>query len=215
MGLIVFAGDAFIQMPITSDKVSAKMFLKTIQPDLIQRQGTAIGSAIDLAVKSFNDTKQSGGRAIFLLTDAENHEDNAVEAAKMARDKSIVVNVVGIGTPEGSPIPVKGTMSYIKDKDGNVVVSKLNEELGKQIAAAGNGIYVRASNTGATIKALAKEIDKMQKGEFYSLSDDYDDKFYIPVWLALFVLIIEFFIFRRKNKRLSRINIFEKKQNKQ
>ena len=133
----------------------------------------------------------------------------------MARDKSIVVNVVGIGTPEGSPIPVKGTMSYIKDKDGNVVVSKLNEELGKQIAAAGNGIYVRASNTGATIKALAKEIDKMQKGEFYSLSDDYDDKFYIPVWLALFVLIIEFFIFRRKNKRLSRINIFEKKQNKQ
>ena len=200
MGLIVFAGDAFIQMPITSDKVSAKMFLKTIQPDLIQRQGTAIGSAIDLAVKSFNDTKQSGGRAIFLLTDAENHEDNAVEAAKMARDKNIVVNVV---------------MSYIKDKDGNVVVSKLNEELGKQIAAAGNGIYVRASNTGATIKALAKEIDKMQKGEFYSLSDDYDDKFYIPVWLALFVLIIEFFIFRRKNKRLSRINIFEKKQNKQ
>ena len=133
----------------------------------------------------------------------------------MARDKNIVVNVVGIGTPEGSPIPVKGTMSYIKDKDGNVVVSKLNEELGKQIAAAGNGIYVRASNTGATIKALAKEIDKMQKGEFYSLSDDYDDKFYIPVWLALFVLIIEFFIFRRKNKRLSRINIFEKKQNKQ
>lgn len=215
MGLIVFAGDAFIQMPITSDKVSAKMFLKTIQPDLIQRQGTAIGSAIDLAVKSFNDTKQSGGRAIFLLTDAENHEDNAVEAAKMARDKNITVNVVGIGTPEGSPIPVKGTMSYIKDKDGNVVVSKLNEELGKQIAAAGNGIYVRASNTGATIKALAKEIDKMQKGEFYSLSDDYDDKFYIPVWLALFVLIIEFFIFRRKNKRLSRINIFEKKQNKQ
>ena len=166
-------------------------------------------------MKSFNDTKQSGGRAIFLLTDAENHEDNAVEAAKMARDKNIVVNVVGIGTPEGSPIPVKGTMSYIKDKDGNVVVSKLNEELGKQIAAAGNGIYVRASNTGATIKALAKEIDKMQKGEFYSLSDDYDDKFYIPVWLALFVLIIEFFIFRRKNKRLSRINIFEKKQNKQ
>ena len=215
MGLIVFAGDAFIQMPITSDKVSAKMFLKTIQPDLIQRQGTAIGSAIDLAVKSFNDTKQSGGRAIFLLTDAENHEDNAVEAAKMARDKNITVNVVGIGTPEGSPIPVKGTMSYIKDKDGNVVVSKLNEELGKQIAAAGNGIYVRASNTGATIKALAKEIDKMQKGEFYSFSDDYDDKFYIPVWLALFVLIIEFFIFRRKNKRLSRINIFEKKQNKQ
>lgn len=215
IGLIVFAGDAFIQMPITSDNVSAKMFLRTISPELIQRQGTAIGSAIDLAVKSFGNTNQNGGKVIFLLTDAENHEDNAVEAAKMARDKNIIINVIGIGSPEGSPIPIRGTMSYIKDKEGNVVVSKLNEELGKQIASAGNGIYIKASNTGSTIKTLEKEIDKVQKGDFYSLSDDYDDKFYIPVWLALFVLMIEFFIFRRKNKILSRINIFEKKQKKQ
>ena len=209
-GLIVFAGDAFIQMPITSDNVSAKMFLKTIKPELIQRQGTAIGSAIDLAVQSFDKTKQQD-RAIFLITDAENHEDNAVEAAKMAADKNISVNVVGVGNPNGSPIPIAGTMDYMKDKDGNVIVSKLNEDLGRQIASAGNGIYVRANNSSTVIRTLEKEIDKMQKGEFYSVSDDYDDKFYIPVWLALFLLLIEYFMLRRKNKRLSRINIFEKR----
>lgn len=214
IGLIVFAGDAFIQMPITSDNVSAKMFLKTIQPDLIQRQGTAIGSAVDLAVKSFDKNKQSGGRAIFLITDAENHEDNAVEAAKMAAHKNISVNVIGIGNPNGSPIPMSGTMSYLKDKDGNVVVSKLNEELGKEIATAGNGIYIRATNSGAAIRTLEKEVDKMQKGEFYAMSDDYDDKFYIPVWLALFLILIEYFMLRRKNKRLSKINIFEKTDKK-
>lgn len=214
IGLIVFAGDAFIQMPITSDNVSAKMFLKTIQPDLIQRQGTAIGSAIDLAVKSFDKNKQSGGRAIFLITDAENHEDNAVEAAKMAADKNISVNVIGIGNPNGSPIPVEGTMSYLKDKNGNVVVTKLNEELGKEIATAGNGIYLRATNSGAAIRTLEKEVDKMQKGEFYAMSDDYDDKFYIPVWLALFLILIEYFMLRRQNKRLSKINIFEKTDKK-
>lgn len=209
-GLIIFAGDAFIQMPITSDNVSAKMFLKTIKPELIQRQGTAIGSAIDLAVQSFDKTKQQD-RAIFLITDAENHEDNAVEAAKMAADKNISVNVVGVGNPNGSPIPIAGTMDYMKDKDGNVIVSKLNEDLGRQIASAGNGIYVRANNSSTVIRTLEKEIDKMQKGEFYSVSDDYDDKFYIPVWLALFLLLIEYFMLRRKNKRLSRINIFEKR----
>ncbi|MBF0976444.1 MAG: VWA domain-containing protein, partial [Bacteroidetes bacterium] len=196
--------------PITSDNVSAKMFLKTIKPELIQRQGTAIGSAIDLAVQSFDKTKQQD-RAIFLITDAENHEDNAVEAAKMAADKNISVNVVGVGNPNGSPIPIAGTMDYMKDKDGNVIVSKLNEDLGRQIASAGNGIYVRANNSSTVIRTLEKEIDKMQKGEFYSVSDDYDDKFYIPVWLALFLLLIEYFMLRRKNKRLSRINIFEKR----
>ena len=102
-------------------------------------------------------------------------------------------------------------MDYMKDKDGNVIVSKLNEDLGRQIASAGNGIYVRANNSSTVIRTLEKEIDKMQKGEFYSVSDDYDDKFYIPVWLALFLLLIEYFMLRRKNKRLSRINIFEKR----
>ncbi|MDR0830172.1 MAG: VWA domain-containing protein [Prevotellaceae bacterium] len=208
LGLIVFAGDSYIQMPITSDNVSAKMFLKTISPSLIQRQGTAIGSAIDLAIKSFGEAKSEVGRAIFLITDGENHEDDAVEAAKLANKKGIAVNVIGIGNPDGSPIPVQGTMSFIKDKDGNVVVSKLNEDMCKQISSAGKGIYIRATNSGAVLKTLEKEVDKMQKGDTKVSSTDFDDKFYIPVWLALFVLLIEYFMFNRQNKRLNKINLF-------
>ena len=149
-------------MPITSDNVSTKIFLKTIKPELIQRQGTAISSAIDLTVQSFDKTKQQD-RAIFLITDAENHEDNAVEAAKMAADKNISVNVIGVGNPNSSPIPIAGTMDYMKDKDGNVIVSKLNEDLGRQIASAGNGIYLKASNSSTVIRTLEKEIDKMRR----------------------------------------------------
>ena len=212
IGLIVFAGDAFIQMPITSDNVSAKMFLKTIQPDLIQRQGTAIGSAIDLAVKSFGEAKQNIGRAIFLITDGENHEDNAVEAAELAKSKNILVNVIGIGNPAGSPIQVKGTMSYLKDKDGNVVVSKLDENMCRQIASSGKGIYIRATNSGSVLTTLEKEVNKMQQGEFQTASSDFDDKFYIPVWLAFFVLLLEFFMFRRRNKHFSKINLFRNRR---
>ncbi|MDR1543131.1 MAG: VWA domain-containing protein [Prevotellaceae bacterium] len=211
IGLIVFAGDSYIQMPITSDNVSAKMFLKTISPSIIQRQGTAIGSAIDLAIKCFGEEKNNVGRAIFLITDGENHEDDAVEAAKLAQKKGIIANVIGIGNPDGSPIPVQGTMSFIKDKDGNVVVSKLNEEMCRQIASAGKGIYIHATNSGAALKTLEKEVDKMQKGDTKLASTDYDDKFQIPVWLALFTLLIEYFMFNRQNKRLNRINLFGKK----
>lgn len=212
IGLIVFAGDAFIQMPITSDNVSAKMFLKTIQPSLIQRQGTAIGSAIELAVQSFGEAKQKVGRAIFLITDAENHEDNATEAARMARDKGISVNVIGVGSTDGTPIPMQGTMSYLKDKEGNVVVSKLDEELAKEVAAAGSGVYIRGNNSGAVLRNLEKIVDEMQKGDFQAASSDYDDKFYIPVWIALFLLLVEFFLLRRQNKRLNRINLFNRKK---
>ena len=210
IGLIVFAGDSYIQMPITSDNVSAKMFLSQIKPSLIARQGTAIGSAIDLAIKSFGEAKNEVGRAIFLITDGENHEDDAVEAAKLANKKGIAVNVIGIGNPDGSPIPVQGTMSFIKDKDGNVVVSKLNEQMCRQIAAAGKGIYIRATNTGAVLKTLEKEVDKMQKGDTQVSSTDFDDKFYIPVWLALFVLLIEYFMLNRQNKWFNKINLFGK-----
>jgi len=210
IGLIVFAGEAYIQMPITSDNVSAKMFLRTISPSLIQRQGTAIGSAIDLAIKSFGEAKNEVGRAIFLITDGENHEDDAVEAAKLANKKNIAINVIGIGNPDGSPIPAQGTMGFIKDKDGNVVVSQLNEQMCRQIASAGKGIYIRATNTGAVLKTLEKEVDKMQKGDTQVSSSDFDDKFYIPVWLALFVLLIEYFMFNRQNKQLYKINLFEK-----
>jgi Ca-activated chloride channel family protein len=211
IGLIVFAGDAFIQMPITADNVSAKMFLDEIKPSLIKRQGTAIGTAIDLAIKAFGDKQTKAGRAIFLITDGENHEDDAVEAAKLAEKKGIQIILIGIGNTDGSPIPIEGTMSYLKDKDGNVVVSKLDEDMCQKIASAAGGVYIHAVNSGASLKALQEQTDKIQKGPLKGASTDFEELFYIPLWFALALLLLEFFILNRKNKRLSRIKIFDRK----
>lgn len=210
IGLIVFAGDAFVQLPITSDNVSAKMFLSSINPNLVPRQGTAIGTAIDLAIQSFGPNESEAGRTIIVITDGENHEDDAVGAAKLAQEKGITVNVVGMGTPEGTPIPVGGTMSFRKDKDGNVVVTKLNETMCRQIAEAGSGIYVRADNSNTALKVVSGQIGEMQKGNLETKSyAEYDEKFYIFVWIALFLLVIEFYVFNRQNKALNKIKWFD------
>jgi Ca-activated chloride channel family protein len=212
IGLVVFAGDAFTQLPITADYVSAKIFLDAISPKLIARQGTAIGSALDLCINSFKvDSKAS--KAIILITDGENHEDNAVEAAKLAKEKGIVIHVIGMGKPEGAPIPVEGTMSFRKDKDGNVVVSKLNEELGKGIAAEATGIYVRADNTNAAFKGVSGELDKLAKSEVTATSfSDFNEQFQSFAILALILLLVDFFVFERINKRLNRMKIFDSKE---
>ena len=210
LGLIVFAGDAFVQLPITTDNVSAKMFLSSINPNLVPRQGTAIGTAIDLAIQSFGPNESEAGRTIIVITDGENHEDDAVGAAKLAQEKGITVNVVGMGTPEGTPIPVGGTMSFRKDKDGNVVVTKLNETMCRQIAEAGSGIYVRADNSNTALKTVSGQIGEMQKGNLETKSyAEYDEKFYIFVWIALFLLVIEFYVFNRQNKALNKIKWFD------
>jgi Ca-activated chloride channel family protein len=212
IGLIVFAGDAYNQLPITADYVSAKMFLSTISPNMVPRQGTAIGSAIDLAIKSFG-TKSKAGRSIIVITDGENHEDDAIGAAKLAADNDISVNVIGMGRPDGAPIPVPGTMSFWKDKDGNVVVSKLNEQMCKEIAAAGKGVYVRSDNSNAAFKVVSKELDKLAKSDIKtSAFSDYNEQFQSFALFALFILVVEFFIFDRKNKRLSKIKIFNIKE---
>lgn len=211
IGLIVFAGDAYTQLPITVDYVSAKMFFSSISPQLVPRQGTAIGSAIDLAIKSFG-TKGETGRAIIVITDGENHEDDAIGAAKLAAENGIAVHVIGMGKPDGAPIPVPGTMSFWKDKEGNVVVSKLNEQMCKDIAAAGKGVYVRADNTNAAFRVVNKELDELAKSDLKSsVFSDYNEQFQSFALLALFLLILDFFIFERKNKRLSRFKIFDLK----
>lgn len=211
VGLIVFAGDAYIQLPLTSDNVSAKMFLSSINTDMVPRFGTAIGTAIDMAINSFGDKdNKSTGRTIILLTDGENHEDDAVAAARLAAQYGITVNVVGLGSPQGEPIPIDGTMSFKKDRDGKVVVSKLNEDMCRQVASAGHGIYVKADNSNGALRALTSEIDKMQKGELDSkIYSDYDDKFAIFAWIALFLLIVEFYMLNRQNGQLNRINWFD------
>ena len=211
IGLIVFAGDAYTQLPITVDYVSAKMFFSSISPQLVPRQGTAIGSAIDLAIKSFG-TKGEAGRAIIVITDGENHEDDAIGAAKLAAENGIAVHVIGMGKPDGAPIPVPGTMSFWKDKEGNVVVSKLNEQMCKDIAAAGKGVYVRADNTNAAFRVVNKELDELAKSDLKSsVFSDYNEQFQSFALLALFLLILDFFIFERRNKRLSRFRIFDLK----
>ena len=212
IGLVVFAGDAYTQLPITVDYVSAKMFLSTISPQLVPRQGTAIGSAIDLAIKSFG-TKSGAGRAIIVITDGENHEDDAVGAAKLAAENNIIVNVIGMGKADGSPIPIPGTMSFWKDKEGNVVVSKLNETMCKEIAMAGKGIYVHADNSNSAFRIITKELDTLGKSDIKtSVFSEYNEQFQSFALLALMILIIDFFIFDRKNKRLSKFKIFDLKE---
>ena len=209
VGLIVFAGDAFVQLPITADGVSAKMFLSNITTKSVANPGTAVGTAIDLAIKSFGEENKDKGRTIILLTDGENHEDDAVAAAKLAREKGIMVNVVGFGSPQGAPIPVQGTMSFWKDKEGNVVVSKLNEQMGQQIAQAGDGVYVRADNSNIALRTISKQLSQIQKGEIQTTAfADYADKFYIFAWIAFFILVIEFFILNRQNKQLNKYKWF-------
>ncbi len=211
VGLIVFAGDAYTQLPITADYISAKMFLNTISPQLVPRQGTAIGSAIDLAIKSFGQ-KSKVKRAIVLITDGENHEDDAVGAAKLAVSEEIIVHVIGMGKPEGAPIPIEGTLSFWKDKNGSVVVSKLNETLCRDIAIAGNGVYVRADNSNSAYKMVSKELDKLAKSDISSqVFSDYNEQFQSFAMLALLLLFIELFVFERKNKRLSKLKIFDLK----
>jgi len=211
IGLIVFAGDAFVQLPITVDYVSAKMFLSTINTQIVPRQGTAIGTAIDLSIKSFGQANESG-RAIIVITDGENHEDDAVGAAKLAVENGITVNVVGMGRPEGAPIPIPGTMSFWKDRNDNVVVTKLNEEMCREIAKAGQGIYVRADNTNTALRALTAELNKLEKSEIETkVYTEHNEQFQSFAFFALFLLILDFFVFYRKNKRLSKIKIFDLK----
>lgn len=216
VGLVVFAGEAFTQLPITCDYVSAKMFLNSTSPALIQSQGTAIGAALRTAMASFGTAESEAGRAIVLITDGENHEDDAVAMAKQAYEHGIQVFVVGIGKPEGSPIPKAGTNEYMKDRSGHVVVSKLNEEMCQQIAAAGHGVYVRCDNTNTAMRALQKELDELAKAEQEStIYADYNEQYQSFVLVALLLLVIEFFIMMRKNHRLARMDLFKEKSDNQ
>ena len=208
VGLIVFAGDAFTQLPITSDYVSAKMFLESISPALITTQGTAIGKAIDVAMRSF--TPQEGvGRAIVIITDGENHEGGAVEAAKEAAKKGIRVFVLGVGSPDGAPIPIEGTNEYRKDNSGNVIVTRLNEQMCQEIAKAGDGMYIRVDNTNSAQRALNSEINKMAKTDVESkVYTEFNEQFQAIAWLILILLLVKMLILERKNPLFKNIKLF-------
>ena len=209
VGMIVFAGDAFTQLPITSDYISAKMFLSSINPSMVSSQGTAIGAALNLAVRSFTPNEASA-KAIIVITDGENHEDDAAKAAKAAAEKGIRVNIVGIGDPKGTPISLDGSNNFLKDNEGNVVITKLNEQMCQEIAAAGNGMYVHADNTNAALKALQSEIGKMNKTEMDSkVYSEYDEQFQSLAWVVLVLLIVEVLLLDRKNHVFGKFSLFK------
>lgn len=207
MGLIVFAGQSFTQLPITSDYGAAKMYASNITTDMIPTQGTAIGSAIKLAVRSFSN-QENIGRSIIIITDGENHEDDAVSEAKKAAEQGIQVNVIGIGNPEGSPIPTGN--GFKKDRSGQVVMTKLNEQMCQQIAEAGNGIYVHANVSSNALKNIQDELNKTSTGETESkVPTEYDEQFQIFAIIALILLLIDIVIREKKNKFLSNLKLFK------
>ncbi len=215
IGIIIFAGQAYVQLPVTTDYSAAKLFLNTINTNMVPTQGTAIGAAIDLGLKSF-DFKNGTGKAMIIMTDGENHEDDALAAASRAREKDVTIHVVGLGSQEGAPIPVynEGQQAgFHTDENGQTVVSKLNEEMCREIASAGKGVYTRASNANSGLNIVMDQIDKMQKKVYDSKSfKDFEDRFQFFLAIAFILLVVEFFISGRKNMRLSRLKLFEVKE---
>ena len=213
IGMIVFAGDAYTQLPITGDYNSAKLFLNSVNTQIVPKQGTAMGAAINLAMRSFTpDSKAS--KAIVIITDGENHEDDPVAAAKSAVEAGMVVHTIGMGLPQGSPIPVlrNGQTEYLKDNSGQVVITKLDEGTLEKVAAAGNGIYVRANNAQVGLNTIYDEINKLQKTEMESLVySEYDEQFQYFFAIGMFLMILEFMLLERKNRYLKNIRLFSVK----
>ena len=215
IGIIVFAGEPYVQMPITTDYSAAKIFLNTINTGMVPVQGTAIGAALDLGVKSF-DYKDGTGKAIILMTDGENHEDDAITAAQNAHDKGVVVHVIGFGSPQGAPVPIYDNgkqVGFHLDSAGHTVISKLNEDMCKQVAVAGNGVYIRATDANSGLGIVMDQIHKMKQKTYDSKSfKDFEDRFQFFIAIALFLFIAEFFISNRKSLRLSNLKLFEVKK---
>ena len=218
IGLIVFGGEAFVQLPITTDYAAAKLFLSTIGTDIMPTPGTAIGDAIELGLSSFGKSVEledglQTNKAIIIITDGENHEDDAIEAALASAEQGVFVHTIGMGLTKGVPIPIyrRGVQTgYRKDGDGNVIVTKLNETMLQQIAAAGDGIYIRANNPQTGLGVLFTELNKMEKVKFGSkVFTDYEDRFQYFLALAIFFLILEFFIAEKKNEYLRKIKLFK------
>jgi len=206
IGMVVFAGDAYIQLPITSDYISAKSFVSGLSTTMVPRQGTSISRAIELATRSFSE-QSSRSRAIILITDGESHDDDPIEAAQAAKDAGVIIYTVGIGTPEGAPISIGGEM--LKDEQGQIVVSKLDDTVLQQLAVLTGGAYIQATERSIGLEQILNEINKLDKQEFSSVVfEEYDDQFQYFLWVALVLVILEMVILDRKNHVLGRISVF-------
>ena len=201
IGLIVFAGQSFVQLPITTDYVSAKIFLNSIGTESVPVQGTALGEAINTAIKSFSSEAQmqQDNKAIILITDGENHEDDAVAAARMAAEVGIKVFCIGVGSPEGKPIPYGPNGDLMKDREGNIVVTKLNEKILEEVAIAGGGAYVRAGNAEFGLNPIIDELKQLQQQQFKSVVfEDFEEQYMYFFAIALVFLLLEFFVGNRR-----------------
>ena len=209
IGLVVFAGEAYVQLPITSDYVSAKMFLSDITPNLISAQGTDIARAIRVSLSSF--TQQKGvGKAIILITDGEDNEGGALEAVKEAKEKGVNVFILGVGESKGAPIPL-GNGEYLKDNHGQTVMTALNENMCKEIAQAGSGTYIHIDNTSLAQEQLNNELSKLQKGDSDAVVySEYNEQFQIVALFSFILLLIEVCLLERKNPLFKRFNLFKR-----
>jgi Ca-activated chloride channel family protein len=211
VGLIVFAGSAKVMFPLTTDYSAAKMFLSVIDPEFVSEQGTAIGDAMDIAVQKFK-TEEKQKKALIIISDGENHEDDAVEAAKKAAEKGFVVYTIGMGSPDGAPIPLSSggdVRGYLKDEDGKTVVSKLNADALQEIAIAGGGSFIRTYQSEPDLQELINKIDKMEKKQFEAKKfSEYDSKYQYFAFASLILFAIETFISKYKGIFLKKMNIF-------
>ena len=214
VGLVIFAGDAKTQLPLTTDFYSAKMYLNELQPGMIANQGTDISMAIDMAMNGFSADEDTR-KAIILITDSEDHEGEAIEAAKLAKENGIQVNVVGVGSAKGAPIPMSGRSGdYLRDMQGNVVTTTINEELGKQLAEAAGGVYVNAAASSA-LEDLESKLDSLEKSEFNRISYTAGaEQFPTFAWIALILLVVDVLVLERKIGWLTHINFFTKTDKK-
>lgn len=212
-GLLVFAGSPQLLFPLSPDHAGAKMFLQTASPDMISEQGTAIGAALELATSGFN-TRSAAKKIIILITDGENHEDDALNAARQAAAKGITIFTVGMGTPEGSPIPMEtagSNIEYKKDENGTTVISRIDEQMLARIAEAGNGSYVRASNGNDGLDEIYRAIEALDKGESESVDvADYENLYPYLMAAGLLLLVMEFFVSGRKTRLTRNLHIFSK-----
>lgn len=207
VGVVVFAGEAKVQLPITSDYRMARSFARRLSTDLVGVQGTELGEAIDLASLSFSD-REGASRVMVLITDGEAHDSGAVAAAERAAERGIRIFAIGIGSPEGAPIKIGGEL--VKDEKGEIVVSRLNEQLLQDIAEKGNGGYLRATNAAFGLDEIVDEIDSMEKSERTTLNfEEYNEQFDWFLWIAVALLFVEFLLLDRRNPRLRKFNIFE------
>ncbi len=212
IGVVIFAGSAVTQVPITSDQEAAKMILRTVNTSSVQVQGTAIGSALERSIAAFSNT-QSGSRVIILVSDGENHQDDPLPVASRAQEQDIIIHTVGVGTSQGAPVPVyqnNQLSGFLRDSQGNTVISRFDEPTLRAIAQQSGGIFQTSTGPDLGLNRIMQNIREMEQQEYEATHfSEYESRFHYFIALAIIFLIIEFLIFERKSKWLNRINLFK------